>query len=77
MRTIVVSTPSLSPTSKAALAVWLAQAPPAPDGGSSEHLAICARLAASAIRRDNGSGAARAADTSDSDQSECAAPIVR
>lgn len=38
----------LSNTAKTAVAIWLAQSPPAPPASSSDSLLICARLAASA-----------------------------
>ncbi len=50
MRTPTVPTLSLSPMAKAALAVWLAQAPLAPARVPPDHRALCARLAKSAKR---------------------------
>ena len=38
-------TSSLSATAKTALAIWLAQSPPAPGSASADNLMICARLA--------------------------------
>ena len=43
----------LSAKAKAALAVWLAQAPIAPGCAQPDHQALCARLATSAKRSDN------------------------
>jgi hypothetical protein len=39
---------SLSTTAKTAIAMWLAQSPPPPNGGASDPGALCARLARSA-----------------------------
>lgn len=48
MRNLRKPLPSLSNTTKTALAIWLAQSPPAPAQSSSDSLLICARLAISA-----------------------------
>ena len=48
MSTLQMRTPTLSPTAKAALGIWLAQSPAAPAGAPAEAFATCIRLATAA-----------------------------
>jgi hypothetical protein len=43
--------PALSTSARTALAIWLAQSPPEPGTATTASLAICARLARSAVRK--------------------------